>query len=33
MEAPPRVDAETSRRREREDLEACLAYTRKVLVG
>lgn len=33
IEAPPRVDAETSRRREREDLEACLAYTRKVLVG
>ena len=31
VEAPPRVDAETARRREREDLEACLAYTRKVL--
>lgn len=29
--APPRVDAETARRREREDLEACLAYTRNVL--
>ena len=31
MEAPARVDPETSRRREREDLEASLAYTRKVL--
>ncbi len=31
VEAPPRVDAETARRREREDLEACLRHTREVL--
>ena len=29
--APARVDAEAAKRREREDLEACLEYTRKVL--
>ncbi len=31
VEAPPRADAETARRREREDLEACLRHTREVL--
>jgi sugar phosphate isomerase/epimerase len=31
VEAPARVDAEAARKREREDLEACLVYTRKLL--